>query len=104
MENTRDYREEMNGAARTPKDNLMEAKRLILDASNNIYEDRKGDFKTQFSDIKASVGEMGDRVKESAIETKESIETQVKERPWTTVLGATAAGALLGFLMGRRSK
>ncbi len=104
MNNNMEYRNEMNGASRTPKQNLMEAKRLILDASNNIYEEKKNDIQSEISDFKSNVEDVKKRVRENAFETKESIETQVKERPWTFVFGATLAGSLIGFLLGRRYK
>lgn len=98
----------LNDAAEESADEIRSMVRSDYRRLKNVLAEVKPEVHSALSEIggavSESIGEAKERVVATTRETAHKVDESVHEHPWAYIGGAAAMFALVGFLLGRRSK
>jgi len=76
----------------------------LLDSTTNATEDAVVEARNRLKSALAAAGETYNRVKAKAVQGAQATDKAIRENPYQAIGIAFGVGALLGYLLSRRSR
>ena len=91
-------------AARDAMETLAEDARALMSVTAHVAGEKVEEARERLADALESAKEMAGNVRDRAVAGAKATDEAIRENPYKAIAIGAAAGALIGFLVGRTSR